>query len=56
MAVFYCPDEDEKDWEEKYKVKQGQYLCYNCKKPQNIKTFFGFLEPCKYCGCKIFWR
>ena len=54
MAIYRCPDTTEKDWREKYKVKQGQYLCDNCNKPQNIKNFFDYLTPCKYCGCEFF--
>jgi hypothetical protein len=56
MAVYHCPDINEKDWENKFKVRQGQYLCYNCNKPQKIKELSGYLKPCKYCGCQIFWK
>ncbi len=53
--LYYVPKENEEGWEKKYQVEKGQYLCNNCNKPQNIKTFSGYLEPCRYCGCKIFW-
>ncbi len=55
FMLYYVPKENEEGWEKKYQVEKGQYLCNNCNKPHNIKTFSGYLEPCRYCGCKIFW-
>lgn len=54
--IYWVPNESEPDWEKKYEVTRGQYLCDKCKKPQNIRTLTGYLSPCPNCGCKAFWK
>ena len=53
--LYYVPNETEENWKENYRVYKGQYLCYFCKKPQNIKKATGYLKPCRYCGKTMFW-
>ena len=55
IAVYYVPRTNEENWEEKYLVKKGIYLCYFCNKEQHIKKLHDYLKPCSSCGSEHFW-
>ncbi len=52
---FHVPNKAEPDWKEKYKVNQGQYLCWFCNHPQYIRTLTGYLVHFEKCGSSVFY-
>lgn len=54
--IYWVPNKEEDKWESKYRVPPGQYLCDKCNKPQIVTGFNCYLEPCKFCGSRAFWK